>query len=105
MFTVCLFFVVVLRLRKFRYPAKKKILVGVSVLDPLIRTSKNKKAAHAGPLGQLKAIEEPLLCHIFELREQGITVSTFKLVMKASQLCTSFGAKHIVAQFSAVNCF
>jgi hypothetical protein len=32
----------------------------------LIRTSKNKKAAHAGPLGQLKAIKEPLLRHIFE---------------------------------------
>jgi hypothetical protein len=31
----------------------------------LIRTSKNKKAAHAGPLGQLKEIEGPLLHHIF----------------------------------------
>ena len=31
----------------------------------LIRTSKNKKVAHAGPLGQLKAIKEPLLHHIF----------------------------------------
>jgi hypothetical protein len=39
----------------------------------LICTSKNKKAAHAGSLGQLKAIKEPLLHHIFELREQGVT--------------------------------
>jgi hypothetical protein len=48
----------------------------------LIRTSKNKKAAHAGPLGQLKAIEEALLHHIFELREQGVTVSTFAMIVK-----------------------
>jgi hypothetical protein len=71
----------------------------------LIRTSKNKKAAHAGPLGQLKAIKEPLLRHIFELREQGVTVSTFEVVVKASQLCPTFGAKHFVAQCSAVKRF
>ncbi len=68
----------------------------------LIRTSKNKKAAHADPLGQLKAIEEPLLRHIFELREQGVTVSTFTMDAKASQLCTTFGAKYFTARCSAM---
>jgi hypothetical protein len=46
-----------------------------AVDDPfvaLIRTSKNKKAAHAAPLGQLKAIKQPLLHHIFELHERGL---------------------------------
>jgi hypothetical protein len=71
----------------------------------LIRTSKNKKAAHAGPLGQLKAIEEPLLRHIFELCEQGVMVSTFKMVVKASQLCTTFGVKHFTMWCSAVKRF
>ncbi len=71
----------------------------------LIQTSKNKKAAHAGLLGQLKAIKEPLLCHIFELHEQGVTVSTFQMVVRASQLCPTFGAKHFVARFSAVKRF
>jgi hypothetical protein len=66
----------------------------------LIKTSKNKKAAHAGPLGQLKAIEEPLLHHIFEFCE-----STSKMVVKASQLCTMFGAKHFIARCSAVKHF
>jgi hypothetical protein len=49
--------------------------------DPFValtRTSKNKKATHVGPLGQLKEIEGPLLRHIFELCKQGVTVSTFK---------------------------
>jgi hypothetical protein len=71
----------------------------------LIQTSKNKKAAHAGPLGQLKAIKEPLLRHIFELHEQGVTVSTFQMVVRASQLCPTFGAKHFVARCSAVKRF
>jgi hypothetical protein len=71
----------------------------------LLRSAKNNKAAHAGPLGQLRAIKEPLLRHIFELREQGVTVSTFKVVVKASQLCPKFGAKHFVARCSAVKRF
>jgi hypothetical protein len=71
----------------------------------LICTSKNKKAAHAGQLGQLKAIKEPLLRHIFELREQGVTVSKFQMVVRASQLCPMFGAKHFVAWCSAVKQF
>ncbi len=71
----------------------------------LIRTSKNKKAAHADLLGQLKAIKEPLLRHIFELCEQGVRVSTFTMVVKASQLCTTFSAKHFTAGCSAVKHF
>jgi hypothetical protein len=47
----------------------------------LIRTNRNKKATHAGPLGQLKEIEGPLLRHIFELCEQGVMVSTFQMVV------------------------
>ncbi len=71
----------------------------------MLRSAKNKKAAHAGPLGQLKAIKEPLLRHIFELREQEVAVSTFEVVVKASQLCPTFGAKHFVARCSTVKCF
>jgi hypothetical protein len=56
---------------------KKQQGAGDNPFVALIKTSKNKKAAHAGPLGQLKVIKEPLLRHIFELREQGVTVSTF----------------------------
>jgi hypothetical protein len=73
---------------------KKQQGAGDDPFIALIKTSKNKKAAHAGLLGQLKVIEEPLLRHIFELREQGVMVSTFKMVVRASQLCTTFGAKH-----------
>jgi hypothetical protein len=71
----------------------------------LIKTNKNKNAAHAGPLGQLKVIEEPLLHHIFELCEQGVTVSTSKMVVKASQLSTTFGVKHFLAWCSTVKRF
>ncbi len=71
----------------------------------MLRSAKNKKAAHAGPLGQLKVIKEPLLCHIFELCEQGVMVSTFEVVVKASQLCPTFGMKHFVARCSAVKRF
>jgi hypothetical protein len=73
---------------------KKQWGAGDDPFIALIQTSKNKKAAHAGPLGQLKAIKEPLLCHIFELREQGVMVSTFQMVVRAFQLCPTFGAKH-----------
>jgi hypothetical protein len=85
---------------------KKQQGTGDDPFVAFIKTSKNKKkAAHAGPLGQLKAIEEPLLHHIFELREQGVTVSTFQMVVRASQLCTMFGVKHFVAWCSTVKRF
>jgi hypothetical protein len=44
---------------------KKQQGAGDDPFVALIKTSKNKKADHAGPLGQLKATEEPLLHHIF----------------------------------------
>jgi hypothetical protein len=92
-----------------KYSCTVRSIGGLQHIDDpfgaLIRASKNKKAAHAGPLGQLKAIEQPLLRHIFELHEQGIMVSTFELVVKTSQLCMMFGAKYIVARFSAVKHF
>jgi hypothetical protein len=84
---------------------KKQQGAGDDPFVALLRSPKNKKAAHAGPLGQLKAIKEPLLHHIFELREQGVTVSTFKVVVKASQTCPTFSAKHFVVQCSTVQCF
>jgi hypothetical protein len=82
---------------------KKQQGAGDDPFVALLRSAKSKKAAHAGPLGQLKAIEEPLLYHIFELREQGVTVSTFQVVVKASQLCPTFCVKHFVARCSAVS--
>jgi hypothetical protein len=84
---------------------KKQQGAGDDAFVALIQTSKNKKAAHAGLLGQLKAIKEPLLHHIFELREQGVTVSMFQMVVRASQLCPTFGAKHFVAWCSTVKHF
>jgi hypothetical protein len=85
---------------------KKQQSTGLN--DPFIaltRTSKNKMATHAGPLGQLKDIEGPLLRHIFELREQGVTVSTFQVVVRASQLSPAFDAEHFTARCSAVKHF
>ena len=52
-------------------------------VDPILAMLKSKrKAAHAGPLGQLKPLEQLLLRHIFEHREQGMSVHTFDLVVK-----------------------
>ncbi len=43
--------------------------------NPIMAMLKSKrKAKHAGPLGQLKSLEQALLRHIFEHREQGMTV-------------------------------
>jgi hypothetical protein len=72
-------------------------------VDPILVMLKSKrKAAHAGPLGQLKPLEQVLLRHIFEHREQGMSVHTFDLVVKASSLSPEFNAKHFVARCSAV---
>jgi hypothetical protein len=84
---------------------KKQQGAGDDPFVALIPTSKNKKVAHADPLGQLKAIKEPLLRHIFELREQGVMVSNFQMVMRASQLSPTFGGKHFAVWCSAVKCF
>ena len=42
-----------------------------------------KKANLTGPLGQLKPLEDMLLCFIFEQREQGINVNTLSLVISS----------------------
>ena len=52
---------------------------------PLLHGMK-KKAAHDGPLGQFAPIEDDLLRFIFELREQGMAVSSLMIVIKASIL-------------------
>jgi hypothetical protein len=59
-----------------------------------------RKAAHAGPLGQLKPLEQVLLRYVFEHRKQGMTVHTFDLVVKASSLSPEFNVKHFVARCS-----
>ena len=62
------------------------------------------KAAHAGPLGQLKSIKQDLLRTIFEYREQGVEVNTFLVVVQASSLSTEFEAKSFTARCSTANC-
>ena len=64
-----------------------------------------RKAAHVGPLGQLKPLEQLLLRHIFEHREQGMRVHTFDLVVKTSSLSPEFNVKHFVARCSTVKQF
>jgi hypothetical protein len=74
--------------------------------DPILAMLKSKrKGNHAGPLRQLKPLEHALLRHVFEQREQGITVQTFDLVDKASSLSPGFNAKHFIARCSAVKRF
>ncbi|MFM7225765.1 MAG: hypothetical protein ACKO1Y_10145 [Actinomycetota bacterium] len=74
--------------------------------DPILEMLKSKmKANHPGPLGQLKHLEQSLLRHIFEKREQGINVHTLDLVIKASSLSPYFSAKHFVARCSAAKRF
>jgi hypothetical protein len=75
-------------------------------VDPILAMLKSKrKAAHAGPHGQLKPLEQALLRHIFEHRELGMTIHTFDLVVKASSLSPEFNAKHFVARCIAVKQF
>ena len=74
--------------------------------DPILAMLKKKwKANHPGPIGQLKPIEDVLLRYIFEQREQGMAVSTFEVVIKASSLSPEFSAKHFTARCSAVKRF
>jgi len=64
-----------------------------------------KKSVCLGPLGQLKPIEDTLLRFIFEMREQGMAVSTLMVTIKASQLSPEFAAKSLIARRSAVKRF
>jgi len=75
-------------------------------VEPIMAMIKSKrKAAHAGPLGQLKPLEQLLLRHIFEHREQGMSVHTLNLVVKAPSFSPEFNVKHFVARCSAVKRF
>jgi hypothetical protein len=67
----------------------------VDPMDSLF--TKKKKAVHPGPLSQLMAIEEPLLCYIFELREQGQTINTFVILLRASYILPKFCKKSFIA--------
>jgi len=64
-----------------------------------------KKANCAGPLGQLKPLENSLLRYVFEQCKQGINVSILALVVKALSLSPIFNKKHFVARVSAVKRF
>jgi hypothetical protein len=72
-------------------------------LDKILRSK--KKAALPGPASQLKAIEGALLHYIFEYREQGVSVDTFKLAMRASFLSPEFRKKSFTVRCSAVKRF
>ncbi len=75
-------------------------------VDSILAMMNSKRKAYcAGPLGQLKPLEHTLLRHVFEQREQGITMHTFDLVIKASSLSPEFNAKHFIARCSAVKRF
>ena len=72
-------------------------------LDKILRSK--KRAAHTGPSGQLKVIEDGLLCYIFEKCEQGVKVSTFTVVSRASFLSPEFREKSFTARCSCVKRF
>ena len=72
---------------------------------PLRIAGLKKKSVCTGPILQLKAIEEPLLRFIFELREQGMAVSHFMIAVKAASLSPDFAAKSDDAKKSAVRRF
>jgi hypothetical protein len=74
--------------------------------NPILAMLKGKKKANcAGPLGQLKPLENSLLWYVFEQREQGINLSILALVVKALLLLPIFNKKHSVARVSAVKRF
>ncbi len=55
---------------------------GVGTMDPKDKLFKSKKmCSHPGPSGQLATIDEPLLCYVFEQREQGLVIDTFKIAL------------------------
>jgi hypothetical protein len=74
-------------------------------LDKILRSK--KKAALTGSSSQLKAVKDGLLCYIFEKREQGIEISTFTVVLRASFMFMSpeFREKTLTARCSCVKRF
>ncbi len=75
----------------------------INPMDSLF--TKKKKAVHPGPLSQSMAIEEPLLCYIFEIRKQGQTINMFIIVLKALYILPKFGKKSFIAQCCTVKQF
>ncbi len=71
--------------------------------DKILRSK--KKVALTGPVSQLKAIKDVLLCYIFKLCEQGITVNTFMVVLRASFILPEFRAKRFTVRCSCVKHF
>jgi hypothetical protein len=82
------------------------VLQGVGEIDRLDKILRlKKKAALPGPASQLKAIEGALLHFIFEYREQGISVDTFKLAMRVSFILPKFREKSFTTRCSTVKRF
>jgi hypothetical protein len=74
--------------------------------NPILAMLKGKKKAnYAGPLGQLKPLENSLLRYVFGQHEQGINLSILALIVKALSLSPIFNEKHFVANVSAVKRF
>ncbi len=78
----------------------------INKVDPMdLLFTKKKKAVHPGPFSQLMAIEEALLRYIFELREQGQTINTLVIVLRASYISPEFCEKSFIVQCSTVKQF
>ena len=79
-------------------------LQGLSKIDRLDKILRSKKT---GPVSQLKAIEDALLCYIFELCEQGVEINmlTVVLVLRASFILPEFRTKSFTARCSCVKRF
>jgi hypothetical protein len=75
----------------------------IDSLDKILNSK--KKAALTGPASQLKPIEDALLHYIFELREQGVTIDTLTVVLRASWISPEFRAKSFAVRCSCVKHF
>ena len=84
---------------------KKQQFAGGGACPIMAMIKSKKKAAHAGPLGQLKSIEQDLLSTLFEYPEQGVEVNTFLVVVRASSLSPEFKAKSFTARYSTARRF
>ncbi len=79
---------------------------GMGEIDSLDKILKSKKkAALTGPASQLKPIKDALLHYIFELCEQGVTIDTFTVVLRASWISPEFRAKSFAVRCSCVKRF
>jgi hypothetical protein len=75
----------------------------VGEMDPCDKLFKSKKKTNLpGPLSQLEGIKEPLLCYIFEMREQGVIINSWNVALRASYLSPEFCEKSFTTQVSAV---